>query len=74
MDDMLFDLTPHASPRKRWMDRYEVHTELGAGRVWCAWSTCSHDRTKFKGETEDDAIGALAQARGWKLWNEEEPL
>ena len=44
-------------------------------RAWAAWQERLSDELPSTansafGETEDDAICALAKARGWRLWNE----
>lgn len=75
----LFDLPPSLSPRLAWMKEHDVKTAISPCLVageqpWNAWTgeleggifteKCS------TGETEDEAIVALALANGWRLWTE----
>ena len=80
----LFDIPETLSPRLKWMrenniDAQECETNgysfdrLVTRPQWVAWSkkkaTKAVARYEF-GDTEDDAIVALAKKLGLKLWNE----
>lgn len=71
MSNDLFPTMPEAlSPRLAWMKKHRINTDLPADGIhkslWDAWSgcICAH------GETEDEALSALAAKLGVRLWNE----
>lgn len=78
----LFTIEPSLSPRLAWMEKHRIQTKhAGFGPAvhtqWTAWRNCEiydhpHDGNAAEGETEDEAIVALAQKLGLKLWNEEQ--
>lgn len=85
MADELFpsEAIASESPRLRWMKAHDVHTldSRIQPEPWSAWVgeltaaiAVGGDNPEIGGyavgETEDDAICALAKARGWRLWNE----
>lgn len=72
------------SPRLAWMKKHDIHVHHTAtiAEPWSAWIGDlqeSIERGGFDpelggyatGNTEDEAIFALARARGIRLWNEE---
>lgn len=74
------------SPRLAWMKRHDIHTYESpcdcGGEPWSAWTGELQDAMAHGGDnpqaggyatgaTEEDAICALANARGFRLWNEE---
>lgn len=68
MTDELFSIPPSDSPRLAWMKRHGVHTQQQANGSWYAWHNGAGDG---KGDTEDEAIYAMAINAGIRLWNEE---
>lgn len=87
MSDELFpaEFVTMDSPRLAWMKKHGVRvkrsTHLKAGDApWCAWFSIDEDPgTGFPanpdllgyGETEEEAVGALAEESHTPLWNEE---
>ena len=73
------------SPRRKWLQDHDVHTFETPGldaEAWSAWIGDLDDAVSMggdnpeaggyaKGDTEEDAIVALATARKIPLWNEE---
>jgi hypothetical protein len=83
-DDLLFPVPEVKSPRKLWLEKHAVETkrmpahligtedEDGIGiPAWVAWVRHEDADTAEGGDTEQEAIRALAVRRRWKLWNEE---
>lgn len=74
MSDDLFPVEESLSPRLRWLREHDVVTwrTEGCKMPWSA--SHSQDikttaRTRFgEGDTEDEAIVALARANKWPLW------
>lgn len=73
------------SPRLAWMKRHDVHTAFSTcceESPWSAWvgelkvaieigGSYPSTGGYAIGDSEDEAIAALAEARGIPLWNEE---
>ena len=85
--DTLFPIPEQPSPRLAWIKRHEVRTEYAKGmpEPWSAWDgeliaciEAGGSDPKIggyaTGKTEDEALSNLAIGRGWKLWNEENPI
>ena len=85
MADELFpaEAVASESPRLRWLKAHDVHTfdaknhndprSLSVGELTAAIAAGGDNPEAggyAVGDTEDDAICALAKARGWRLWNE----
>ena len=85
MTDTLFDLPESPSPRLKWIAEKQVrtHNHPQSEPPWSAWlpsqdysSTwpCCYDPLQEdmvgQGDTEDEAIIALAKKLNLKLWNE----
>ena len=78
MSEELFEIPLSESPRLKWLRDHNVKTLLteflddDENQHWSAWNqedAPNPDNTGI-GETEHDAIVALALMNGWKLWNE----
>lgn len=83
--DLFPSLQPSLSPRLAWMQRHGIKTarqnEDEDGNEWFA-VICGPDEDPYDaamstggqriglGETEDEALTALAKAAGIRLWNE----
>jgi hypothetical protein len=64
------------SPRMKWMKRYDIHTEYHLlAQYWSAFICDDDGNPDYPpggGNTEDDALAALAKRHGLRLWNEED--
>lgn len=70
----LFDIPETLSPRLKWMREHSMATELIADK-WLAEVAHYQDGIlvfldRANGDTEDEAIVALAKKLNLKLWNE----
>jgi len=86
MNDLLFDIPKVLSPKLTWLKAHSVGTCYRQGLDDGPWfAHCGIDPLEYVdnhlewpdahffacGETEDEAIFALALKRNWKLWNED---
>jgi len=78
----LFHIPESKSPRLMGREDNDIHTAQppecfrnnGAKADWIAWKGKITSGIFSTGDTEDEAIVALAKANGWPLWNEEQLL
>ncbi len=81
MNDSLFEIPEQLSPRLAWMREHGVTTRHCPGEwtceftgtegpCWIASDDFSDPLNFTSGDTEDEAIVALAKENGWPLWNE----
>jgi hypothetical protein len=61
------------SPRLRWLKAHGVHTKYCVTEPigWSAWVLEPSYLRQFA-PTEDEAIVALAKAKGWRTWLEQD--
>lgn len=77
MSDLFPELQTSLSPRLEWMRRHEIETSFhpASGSVDAFWlADYLHPEGGHYqeiGDTEDEALTALAKAAGLKLWFEE---
>ena len=75
MSDTLFDLPESPSPRLKWLRAHKIKTCADAFDAytgedrWVAYLRDDIGDNEF-GDTEDEAIVALAKKLNLKLWNE----
>jgi hypothetical protein len=84
-DDSLFEIPTTLSPRLQWMQKYgilisdggedyepEGKDEISGNRLYRYWAKAMFipRYPESGGDTEDDAIVALAKKLNLKLWNE----
>ena len=85
MTDTLFDLPESPSPRLKWMRHHKIEVadsgldhepgeqcEITGNRLYRYWAFIATvtDNVEEGGDTEDEAIVALANKLNLKLWNE----
>lgn len=59
--------TDSHSPRARWLQEHDVHTEFVDAGIGCCWFAYQCDDEPVCGETEDAAIARLASKNGLPL-------
>ena len=67
----LFNIPETLSPRLAWMRRHGINSRLMPDDTWYVWnySGLGHSLKQGRGNTEDEALTALAKQAGIKLWN-----
>ena len=74
MSDTLFEIPEQLSPRLAWMREHKIDTmdkaydPFTGDHRWMAFKV-SNIRTKDFGDTENEALSALAVKMNLKLWN-----
>lgn len=75
--DSLFDVPVQLSPRLAWLKGRSVKVyqsdiaDCATPWVAHALNATPSETSVCVGETQDEAIVALAKANGWRLWNEQ---
>ncbi len=82
MSEELFKVPEQKSPRLRWMEKHRVKVkqtpdwspgmEDADGDPVAPWYASDDGKHWHAGDSENDALGAWAVARGVRLWNEEQ--
>ena len=72
-DDMLFDVAECKSPRLKWMEKHGIRTYNNSemSNQWMAIYSHGPDSQNARGDSEDDALVALALKMKIKTWKEE---